>query len=954
MANPLFAEKRGPVDVATGEVVLAQADLTLTGRPDLVLRRTHLSSYRAGRWFGASWASTLDQHLLADELHLRLFTADGRVWCYPHPTGADAVLPLTGHGHPLRRHADGDRVETPDGVLLFEPGHGSGVRRLLAIEHPGTPPATIEYTGGGAPAVLRGAGGQEVRFSTADGRITGIDVVGDGITTAVVRFGYNKLGQLVQVANAGGPPTSFDYDLSDRLIGWQDRVGTWYRYAYDARGRCVRTIGADGYFSGAFAYDDARRATLHTDALGHTTEFRFDEAGRLTEEVDPLGGRHGYSWDQRGRLFSRTDPLGRTTLFSYDEALTGIIRPDGSVVSYSPGALEVSTEDVRRAYATMPDPLTEPVGVAVPWRATGPDGPFADEPADDGPSAERDAFGRPRTTRTASGATVGLGWTVAGHRAVRQGPLGRRDVWRFDAEGNAVEHRDATGQVSRRRYGRFGLLTAEIDAGGGRTTYTYDGRARLTSVTNPVGLTWRYTYDPAGRLIEEEDFDGRLISFDYDVAGQLTRLTNGLGEVTEFRYDRLGNLVEQRTGEDVTTYAYDPLGRLVHAANRDSVLEIGRDALGRVLAESVNGHEVRWRYDDEGTHRRTPSGVDSSWRPDGLSLAGHEIRIERDAAGRERTRFVDGLRVLAQRFDAEDQLVEQVLAHGEQVLKKREFTYRIDGRLIAIDDSVGGPTRLRLDALGRITESTGPRGTRRYRYDAAGNITKAGTETRTYHRNQLLEAGGTRYTTDRQGRVTERRSADGAWTFTWNRLDRLTELTTPDGARWTYSYDALGRRFAKQRWVSGAVVEELRYTWSGTEIVEADGTDSVVTWVHDRDGRLVAQSSPGTFSSIVTDAEGSPTELLDTDGTLRWQSCAWDAPCWDSDAESGLHYHFDRYFDPGIARYLSQDPLGLRPGPNPVARHPAPARGSAGVVPHRPGSGHHRGIAIHPRPDGGG
>ncbi|MBN6038103.1 DUF6531 domain-containing protein [Amycolatopsis sp. 195334CR] len=948
MANPLFAAAREPVDVATGEVVLAQADLTLTGRPDLVLRRFHRSSYRAGRWFGASWASTVDQQLLVDELHLRLFTADGRIRCYPHPTGTEAVHPVTGPGDPLRRSADGHRVETPDGTLLFEPGAEPGVRRLLAIEHPGSPPATIEYTESGAPGVLRGAGGQEVRFTTADGRITGIDVLGDGITTAVVRFGYNRLGQLVQVANAGGPPMSFDYDLSDRLIGWQDRVGTWYRYAYDPGSRCVRTIGADGYFSGAYTYDDDRRATRHTDALGHTTEFRFDEAGRLTEEVDPLGGRHGYSWDQQGRLFSRTDPLGRTTLFTHDdEGLTGVIRPDGSVLSYTSG--ELSTQDGTVRARTVVDPLTEPIGVAAPWRAAAPDDPFANEPPDAGPVTERDAFGRPRTTKTASGGTVGLGWTVAGHRAVRQGPLGRRDVWRFDAEGQPIEHRDATGQVSRRHYGRFGLLTTEIDADGGRTTYTYDGRARLTSVTNPAGLTWRYTYDPAGRPIEEEDFDGRRISFDYNEAGQLTRLTNGLGEVTEFGYDRLGNLVEQRTAEDTATYAYDPLGRLVHAANRDSVLEIRRDALGRVLAESINGHEVRWRYGETGPRRRTPSGVDSAWRPDGLTFAGHEIRIERDAAGRERTRFVDGLRVLAQRFDAEDQLVEQLLAHGEQVLKKREFTYRIDGRLIAIDDSAAGPTRLRLDALGRITESTGPRGTLRYRYDTAGNITRAGAETRTYHRNQLFEAGGTRYTADRQGRVTERRSGDRAWTFTWDRLDRLTELTTPDGARWTYLYDALGRRFAKQRWASGTVVEETRFAWSGTEIVErltrSGGTRSVVTLAHDRDGRLVAQSGPDAFSSIVTDADGVPTELLDDDGTLRWQASAWDAPCWDADAESGLHYHFDRYYDPEVERYLSQDPFGLRPGPNPVARHPAATRDSPSVVPHRPGSGYQHGAA---------
>lgn len=36
------------------------------------------------------------------------------------------------------------------------------------------------------------------------------------------------------------------------------------------------------------------------------------------------------------------------------------------------------------------------------------------------------------------------------------------------------------------------------------------------------------------------------------------------------------------------------------------------------------------------------------------------------------------------------------------------------------------------------------------------------------------------------------------------------------------------------------------------------------------------------------------------------------------DAETGLHYNVFRYYDPATARYVSQDPLGLAPAPNPV------------------------------------
>jgi hypothetical protein len=55
--------KTDPVDVATGEMVMTQTDLVLPGMLSLVLRRTHISSYRFGHCYGSSWASTLDERL---------------------------------------------------------------------------------------------------------------------------------------------------------------------------------------------------------------------------------------------------------------------------------------------------------------------------------------------------------------------------------------------------------------------------------------------------------------------------------------------------------------------------------------------------------------------------------------------------------------------------------------------------------------------------------------------------------------------------------------------------------------------------------------------------------------------------------------------------------------------------------------------------------------------------
>src|SRR5262249_26209695 len=90
-----------PIDVATGTVIQHQDDVELPGLLPLVLTRTHLSSYRLGRWFGPSWASTLDQRLEVGAGGVRYLAEDGAVLSYPRTAGGVARLPEAGARLPL-------------------------------------------------------------------------------------------------------------------------------------------------------------------------------------------------------------------------------------------------------------------------------------------------------------------------------------------------------------------------------------------------------------------------------------------------------------------------------------------------------------------------------------------------------------------------------------------------------------------------------------------------------------------------------------------------------------------------------------------------------------------------------------------------------------------------------------------------------------------------------------
>ncbi|MET0135043.1 MAG: DUF6531 domain-containing protein, partial [Kibdelosporangium sp.] len=992
--------KSDPIDVATGEMVLVQTDVSFPGPLEFVLQRTHVSSYRAGRLFGTSWASTVDQRLELDGEHACYFSPDGMILVYPLPVrGGNAVQPLEGPRWSLRIDETGAYVLTDPALrrsLTFASVAASrDVLPLTAVEGGDGRTIRIEHDDAGTPLSWLHSDGYQVDLDVVDGRVRGLSVVDatGGLTVRVASFGYDGHGWLTSVVNSSGKPMRFDYDDVARMTGWQDRTGAWYRYVYDEKGRCVRTVGDRGYLDGEFSYEPG--VTRHTDSLGHTTTFHLNELRQVVRETDPLGNTNEFVHDRYDRLLSRTDPLGRTTSYTYDSfgRLTAVIRPDSSIVSVNSdpaqplligvaeGERTWSREYAGELGAGVPDVATEQIGVAPTFRY---DNLGAAEPGSE--SEYRDLFGRPRVRADVFGGQVRFEWTVEGLRAARIGRTGEREQWRYDAEGNEIEHVTVTGGTERAEFGPFGLRTASVDVNGARSTYGYDTELRLTAVTNPNGLTWHYRYDPLGRLIEERDFDGRVLRFSYDAAGQLVRSVNGVGEAIDYTHDALGNVITRHTPAGITEYIYDPVGWLVRAANADAVLEFDRDESGRVLRETINGRSVLLSYADDGTvlARHTPSGVDSRWlldsegHPAALSFAGHDIRFDHDGAGREVRRTVDGALELNQSFDAADRLTGQTITgptpSGQPgTVQRRRFDYRPDGSPKTVTDAVSGVTHYGYDPTGRVVEVAASDHRENYRYDLVGHLVEssvagrwpvdAESGTRSYTANTLTASGVVGYTYDAQGRLIRRSLVDpvaGAqtWQYSWDPLDRMTGVLTPDGTRWRYLYDPLGRRIAKLRLgpagtgsagsgSNSAVLERVDFVWADTQLVEqvhtdAQGARHVLTWErHPGDDRPIAQAelSGGVqrFQLVVTDQVGTPAELVAPGAGVTWQSRAalWGKvltpggtplrfPGQYADPETGLHYNVYRYYDPATGRYVSQDPLGLGPAPDPAGYVPNP------------------------------
>jgi RHS repeat-associated protein len=990
-----------PVDVATGEYLLPAVDVTLPGVLPLRLTRRHRSQYRHGRWFGPTWASTLDSRAVITDSEVTTIDADGTMQTFDRPAPGRPSTARRGQRWTLHAEPSGAyRLDDPSASrsMVFAPlpqragtDMAAGVLSLSAITDRNRNRIDFVYNEIGVPLRIEHSGGTTVDVECRGGRVRGYSVNG----VLVRRFGYDD-GNLAAVTNAVGATTEFGYDDARRMVSWTDSGGGHYTNTYDTQGRVISQTGTGGVWSGTFDYRDERdgRRTVFADALGNATTYRFDaelrpiavndptgrtrrtafaEAADPAAVVDAGGATTSYRYDTDGHLAEVADPLGRVLAFTYtDGRPTRMQDPDGAVTCYeydrrgnlvtafdAAGGVHAWLHDASGAVSAHIDPLgrrTEILNSAagLPERVTDAMGNQT--------SLRYDEFGRPISVVDTEGAVTTMTYDAEGRQTARVGPDGARESWSYDGEGNCVAFTSASGATTRWEYGYYDLVTARIDADGARTEYGYNVARQFVSVTNPAGLVWRYEYRRDGSLGFETDFNGATTSYGYDAAGRLASRTNAAGQAIHYRYDPAGNLVSETSSADAVfpretvTYEYDAVGRRAAASNTAGRLDLTRDAMGRVTAESWNGRSVVSTFNAAGEliEVRTPSGLpaqlsyDARGVAESLTVAGRPCQVSTDALGRATT-YRYGLTEVDSSWDAAGRLTARSVNADHGALASAQYRYRRGGELSDVQHSgaaaaLGTIARFDTDAVGRLTTQTLADGSRhKFRFDRSENL-GAGTQRWEYSGVMLVDDGRSRYSYDRAGRLTTvstrrlGRKPD-VWLYSWDAWDRLRTLATPDGTTFRYSYDPMGRRVAKH----GSTGGRVEFAWSGTRMVEqvtAGGPERCVTsWAY-LPGELSPQIQVSQtdvdreFFALVTDQVGAPVAVLDPrNGTIAGQSSmsAWGLAQWTGvstpwrfpgqyhDEESGLHYNFYRYYHPGTARYISPDPLGLAPAPNPYS-----------------------------------
>lgn len=925
-----------PVDLATGLFVHKKVDLVVDDVIPIVVSRTYRQGDVTYRVFGVNVNTPYQMFLVGDAMNYTytdLVLADGAKIRFTR------ISPGTGYTDAVLEH-----TATPTAFykarLSWNPAIGTlggwdlkfkdGTIYRFRQSAPGPVLENIEDRHGNKLTTARfGSHGIRIgRLTSPNGRWVDFtyDAAGVGLITQArdnsgrtVSYTYDAFSRLASVTDAKGGVTTYTYDSSNRMLTITDPRGiTYLSTTYDpAGGRAGRVTSqtqADGTtYQFAYTVDGAGKVTQTdvTDPRGTVRRVTFDTAGYPLTDTRALGQPEQqtltYQRDAASSLIlSVTDALNRTTAYAYDAMgnVTAVTRLSGTANAVT---TSLTYEPPFNQVASVTDPL---------------------------------------------GHTTTRGYDGTGNLTTVTDPLGHATTLTYNAAGQPVTVTDALGNTSQFAYDQGDLVTVTDPLGNATTRFT-DSVGRVVAVANPLGQRTRYTYSPLNRVASVTDALAGLTQFGYDANGNLLSVIDAGGNATTYASNSMDR-VASRTDPlgHAETYAYDGNGNVVAFTDRKGQTSASTyDRLNRrTKITYADGSSTTLTYDagnritqvldtrDAGPITRTYDGLgrllSETTRP-APSLYSVTTTYTYDAAGR-RTRRAGAVQTpIAYTYDAANRLT--TITQGISVVT---LTSDAANRRTALGLPNGTSTKYGYDAASRVTALTykagaAVLGTLTSGYDGAGNrISIGGTWARTGQPPALTNAtydaanrqvtfGGQTLTYDPNGNLT----SDGANAYTWDARNQLSSIAGQVTA--SFGYDGSGRRTrvaVNATPVGHFVYDELNpatiaYTSTRLPVKLLSGlaideyftrTDSggTRTFLADALGSTVALTNPAgaVLNSYTYEAFGATSVTGTTSNQFDYTG--------REDDGTGLKYFRARYYHPRLQRFISEDPIEFRGGPN--------------------------------------
>ena len=741
-------------------------------------------------------------------------------------------------------------------------------------------------------------------------RLTKTDPMGN-----TTRYEYNVSGRLTKVTDPENRVWTSAYDNAGHRLSNTSPLGETVAYEYDANGNLTARIYPDPAIpTGAryeFEYDAHNRRVLTRNPEGGEWRVEYNDDSLPVSEIDPEGGVKRLEYDLSGRLVAEIDPAGNRTTYEYG----------GSEL----GDCESCALDERRGLVTAVNFPTYRLEMEYDSR---------------GNLAAR------KTVSDGGAALTAFDRDGVGRVLKMTDPLGHATTYAYNPLGRLVSVADALNGETLYSFDAGGAMDGITDPAGGVTAFTYNANAAMLSLLRPSGAARRWEYDASGAPLRKVLPSGRSIGYHYNG----NRILDGIdyldpsGQVAAsvgFTYNPAAMITGYDDGRTVARYSYTPglhkdgeevdygvfsasFRYLFDRAGRKTGLEV-TDGGGRVFS-------IAFHYDKAGNLLEV--NLPESLAP---SAAGASVRYGDFLWQRPRTVvFPGGIRE-ARSYDGRGRLVAMdLLPSGGGMMLDAGFSYDAEGKLIAgtID---GAATTYGYDSLHRLTGISGSGVATSWQYDAMGNrLTEDEGEAWQYDvDNALLSGGGFSFTYDEDGNQTSRTNdATGdTWTYGYDAAGRLATVAQGGNVVARYLYDPFGRRLQKD---TGGTVTNYLYNDEGL-LAEMDAGGNITVLYVFAPGSgwtrapVAMVTAAGSFF-YHNDSRGAPLAMTAHTGELVWQAAT--APFGDQapvlekvvsnlrfpgqyyDAESGLHYNYQRYYDPATGRYLRFDPIDLKGGLN--------------------------------------
>ena len=673
---------------------------------------------------------------------------------------------------------------------------------------------------------------------------------GNGVTTDNIYDELNRLTSSVLTVNDVVKTTTYGYDANGNQTTITDWLGNTSTNIYDSLNRLVEK--KDPYTTvQRLEYNNNNVQVRSFDALGAMTQYIYDKNNRLIANIDQEGHTTSQSYDDVGNTNARTDGRSITTTYNYDEynRLISVVNAKSETTSYTydPNGNMLTQADGNGNTTTYEYNVANKLARKI------------DQGGKAGSvniKAKTESYiyyadGSMKTMTDRNGIKTTYAYDVHG-RALSQTAGSESISYTYDGNGNQLTMTDSTG-ITTRTYDEQNRVISKTVPVIGQTTFAYDGvepdGCYSETTTDPNGNSTKKVFDKAGRLIKVIA-DGKTTTYEYNGNGSRESVTYPGGATEEY------------------TYYADGLNKTL----------VNKKADGTVIDS--------YSYTYDGAHNQT-SKTDSKGVTDYTYDSLERLESTTEPNGR----------VTSYTFDkAGNRLTETVTAGTSAVTTT--YTYNEQNRLMNTVSNSGSTTE-----------------TVYYAYDNNGNMVSKSTETAKPVDPETIGS----FSLYKAGTVTET-----AVTFyeydVWN---QLTKAVTGDKTE-KYGYNGEGYRVSK---IDNDQTTNYLYE-SDKVILETDDAGNQ-TAVNVYGTNLLSRKSGSETLYYMYNGHADVTALIDNTGTVQasYYYDAFGTPVqeytqengknnpiryagYQYDGETGLYYLNARYYDSGIARFLSEDTYG--------------------------------------------